>query len=324
MSQNPMMMIPPEQLQYLQAMRRAEQVMMASQSSAASNATSLGPPQLLGGRMPYQEFGTPRNMMTNAPYIPQDRLDPRFSLTATQARHLQGTMNTQSDMLRSMLRRQEEEGVLLLRQQQQERILSMERPGHFALPPAKRRHVDTDQWGPYNAASQAERLAQLEAQMRSMPKPPKVRQRHVKSFPIKLMQAITDYYDETIVAWLPDGKSFVVVDTQAFCDMMLSKAFRGGKYVSFVRKLNRWGFNRLISGTGMDCFHHALFQRDRMDLCALIKSRNPNSAESTGIDSALLQSIGNPSLEGIEKYFEYATNKGAAKEPGSSLKDGDK
>jgi hypothetical protein len=141
------------------------------------------------------------------------------------------------------------------------------------------------------------------------------------------METMVDYYDENIFAWLLDGKSFVVMDPQAFCDKVLSTAFKGSKYASFIRKLNRWGFNRLISGTGLDCFHHPLFQRNRMDLCTLIQCRNTSLADSTiRTDSAFLQSMGKPSLEGIEKYFEYTNSKEvvAAKEAESSRKDGDK
>jgi hypothetical protein len=274
----------------------------------------------------------PMDNMTNTPFIPQDRLDPRFLMTATNSRHLQGTMETQSippmdnmDMLRSMFRRQQEEGMRL--RQQLARISSMERRGDFVLPPAKRPHVETEQCGLHDVASQADRLTQWEAQLQSLPQPPpKVRKRHVKSFPVKLMEAITDYYDETIFAWLPDGKSFAVMDPQAFCDKVLSQAFKGGKYVSFIRKLNRWGFDRLISGTGVDCFHHVLFQRNRMDLCALIQCRNLSSSDpTTSFDSAFLESMGKPSLEGIEKFFEYTNSKQvvAAKEAESRKKDGD-
>ena len=114
------------------------------------------------------------------------------------------------------------------------------------------------------------------------------------------MEAITENYDENLVAWLPDGKSFVVVDPPRFVDDVLSNTFKGGKYTSFIRKLNRWGFTRLISGTGMDCFYHALFQRDRPDLCELITSGNAND-DALGVDPDLLGD--KPSLAGIEKFF---------------------
>jgi hypothetical protein len=157
---------------------------------------------------------------------------------------------------------------------------------------------------------------------------PKPRKRRAKTFPVKLMEAITSHYDEDIVAWLPDGRSFVVVDAEAFVEKILTLHFKDCKYASFVRKLNRWGFARLTSGTGTDCFYHPLFQRERIDLCAqmLCMPRNdstkkkapPTAAPSSGVASASTMRMDSnrpmdaasmalppsnlPSLQGVEKY----------------------
>jgi hypothetical protein len=90
----------------------------------------------------------------------------------------------------------------------------------------------------------------------------------VRSFPVKLMAAILHSSDEDIIAWLSDGKSFVVVNPDDFVNTILKPAFKECKYASFVRKLHRWGFVRLTSGNGTDCFHHPLFQKHRPDLCS--------------------------------------------------------
>jgi hypothetical protein len=305
MSQHPMRLIPPEQMRYLQDMRRAEQVMMTSKPSTAHGVPSRGPPQF-GGRMPFQGFdafrqmpGTRWDLKANAPFIPQDRPDPRASLVA-QSRPLQAMMSSQI-----MPREEEMHMIRYMLLRQQEEAMKMKRPGGWASLPANsfRDDAPAEQWGHQIAASQVDRLA------KTIPisKLTKTRKRHVKSFPVKLMEAIHDYYDETTVAWLADGKSFVVVDPDVFCDKVISKAFKGGRYASFVRKLNRWGFGRLVSGTGMDCFHHPLFQRNRMDLCILITCRD--STSGSFIDPALIQNVQKPSLAGIEKYFEHVKNK---------------
>ena len=64
--------------------------------------------------------------------------------------------------------------------------------------------------------------------------------RSAKSFPEKLMQAMMMVADDDIVAWLPDGKSFVVVDPDRICAEVLAKVFKESKYPSFVRKLHRY------------------------------------------------------------------------------------
>lgn len=92
----------------------------------------------------------------------------------------------------------------------------------------------------------------------------KPKKRRAKSFPEKLMKVLMDHTNEKAYAWLPDGKSFVVVHPDTFVKAVLNKGFKASKYASFVRKLHRWGFVRLTSGTGTDCFHHPMFVRGEM------------------------------------------------------------
>jgi hypothetical protein len=134
--------------------------------------------------------------------------------------------------------------------------------------------------------------------------PKKKSQRRSKSFPVKLMTTLMEHPHEDAVAWLPDGKSFVVVHPDAFCDVVLKKTFKECKYASFVRKLHRWGFVRLTSGTGTDCFHHPLFQRHRMDMVSRIicTPRETASANPTKQQQLALE-VGQPSLQGVEKFF---------------------
>lgn len=139
-------------------------------------------------------------------------------------------------------------------------------------------------------------------------KPEPKSRRKAKTFPVKLMQALIENPDEEAVAWLPDGKSFVIVQPDLFVDIVLKKTFKECKYASFVRKLHRWGFVRLTSGTGTDCFHHPLFQRNRTDLCSRIvcTPRDPAKASETEKRVAAATSMTNdkpPSLAGVEKFF---------------------
>lgn len=68
------------------------------------------------------------------------------------------------------------------------------------------------------------------------------KKKRAKSFPEKLMQAMMENADEEAVAWLPDGKSFVIVNPDLFCNEVLNKIFKESKYASFVRKLHRYVF----------------------------------------------------------------------------------
>ncbi|KAG7366096.1 HSF-type DNA-binding protein [Nitzschia inconspicua] len=138
-----------------------------------------------------------------------------------------------------------------------------------------------------------------------------------QTFPEKLMQTIMDYGNDETVAWLPDGKSFVVVSPDRFCCDVLSKVFKEAKYASFVRKLHRWGFVRLTSGTGTDCFHHPQFQKNEIELANSIRcmprgddktNPDPTVADgSTKTDSAHAL----PSLAGVEKFIKGAVTSAA-------------
>jgi hypothetical protein len=158
---------------------------------------------------------------------------------------------------------------------------------------------------------------------------PKPRKRRAKTFPVKLMETLMANYDERYVAWLPDGRSFVIIHPEQFVNKVLTNTFKNSKYASFVRKLNRWGFARLTSGTGTDCFYHPLFQRDRMDLAAqmLCIPRNDSASAKKrarmGIEAPAAPIItaadvdpqDRPSLAGVERFF---AEKGTGTSPNES------
>lgn len=135
------------------------------------------------------------------------------------------------------------------------------------------------------------------------------KKKRAKTFPEKLMHAMMEHSSEDAVAWLPDGKSFVIVSANLFVDTVLNKVFKEAKYASFVRKLHRWGFVRLTSGTGTDCFHHPLFQRNRRDLASRItctpRDKDGNVKGAGRHDKP-------PSLAGVEKFIRAKAAAAAA------------
>ena len=108
------------------------------------------------------------------------------------------------------------------------------------------------------------------------------RKKRSHTFPQKLHQVITDHASDDVFTWLPDGKSFLIVNDELFCQRILSQLFKACKYSSFVRKLHRWGFVRLTSGQGTDSFQHPLFQRGKPELAAQIDSapREPQATKA--------------------------------------------
>ncbi|KAL3940460.1 MAG: hypothetical protein SGBAC_005000 [Bacillariaceae sp.] len=127
--------------------------------------------------------------------------------------------------------------------------------------------------------------------------------KRAKTFPEKLMMALMEDGTEDAIAWLPDGKSFVIVNPDIFCLEVLAKTFKESKYSSFVRKLHRWGFVRLTSGTGTDCFHHPQFQRNKREMAGKIVCVPRDSKEK-----ASDRIVKPPSLAGVEKYIKAKVN----------------
>lgn len=143
-----------------------------------------------------------------------------------------------------------------------------------------------------------------------------------RTFPEKLMQAMLERENENAVAWLPDGKSFVIVSPDLFVNEVLNTGFKQAKYASFVRKLHRWGFIRLTSGTGTDCFHHALFnltnpsdaaritcapmKEGKMSSTAIKSSQRQqqqSQSQKSPISAVKKITVKPPSLAGVERFI---------------------
>jgi len=76
----------------------------------------------------------------------------------------------------------------------------------------------------------------------------------------------SEAYDH-ILAWTQDGKAFVIKDQNEFVRTILLNHLKGGKYSSFIRKLYRWGFNRVSPNT----YYNKNFQRGYYDRYSKLK-----------------------------------------------------
>ncbi len=62
--------------------------------------------------------------------------------------------------------------------------------------------------------------------------------------------------------------------------------------------VQRWGFVRLTSGTGTDCFHHPQFQKNKRELAGKITCAPRGDKEKEHRSN-----IKPPSLAGVEKFI---------------------
>lgn len=108
-------------------------------------------------------------------------------------------------------------------------------------------------------------------------------------FPQRLFTVLADSKLSDTIAWLPHGRSFVIIRPDVFSEQILPKYFPSNdtrsstKYPSFTRKLNRWGFRQATRGPDTGAFHHPLFRRDQVELCRNMvcqKSRKRRNTKS--------------------------------------------
>lgn len=100
-----------------------------------------------------------------------------------------------------------------------------------------------------------------------------------KNFPETLFDIISSEEHRLAVAWLPNGKGFIINDKQRFADHILPRYFDGAKFTSFTRRVKRWSFVRVPRGPEMGAYYNKNFQRDRPDLVQRMNYRVNGGAE---------------------------------------------
>jgi HSF-type DNA-binding len=84
------------------------------------------------------------------------------------------------------------------------------------------------------------------------------RSQHAKepTFPLKLHMILARAEWQDIICWLPHGRSFRILNPNAFEDVVLPLYFQHGRYASFARQLNGWNFRRISRGTDFNSYYH--------------------------------------------------------------------
>lgn len=87
------------------------------------------------------------------------------------------------------------------------------------------------------------------------------------NFPTKLHDMLSREEFQDVIAWAPHGRSFRVLKPKAFESRVLTRYFRHGKYNSFMRQVNGWGFRRITQGPDFNSYYHEFFLRGLPHLC---------------------------------------------------------
>jgi len=86
------------------------------------------------------------------------------------------------------------------------------------------------------------------------------------TFPSKLHAILSNPDFQDVISWLPHGRSWRILQQKAFEERVIPFYFRHGRYSSFARQVNGWGFRRVTHGSDYNSYYHevsyfALFVR---------------------------------------------------------------
>ena len=92
-------------------------------------------------------------------------------------------------------------------------------------------------------------------------------------FPTKVYEIQYCRYILDVIAWLPHGRSWSILEKDSF-EVILPKCFNHSNYPSFACQVNRWGFKRMSKGPDEDSYYNELFLRGKKDLIKVMKRRS--------------------------------------------------
>jgi hypothetical protein len=76
------------------------------------------------------------------------------------------------------------------------------------------------------------------------------------TFPVKLRMILSNPEFQDIISWLPHGRSWRILQQKAFEERVIPLYFRHGRYSSFARQVNGWGFRRITHGSDYNSYYH--------------------------------------------------------------------
>jgi hypothetical protein len=98
----------------------------------------------------------------------------------------------------------------------------------------------------------------------------------------------TPEYHE-VIAWLSHGRGFHIYLKNAFESKILPRHFsKQSKFSSFMRKLNRWGFTRVVRGPETGAYVHPCFRRGDHRVAMQMSCQSISKGDSVKIGGAMI------------------------------------
>ena len=123
-------------------------------------------------------------------------------------------------------------------------------------------------------------------------------------FPSKLHDLLSFAHEnghDSIISWLPHGRSFKIHDPNRFEQTLMTTRFKQSSFMSFVRQLNFWGFKKIKkAGDDEGSYWHPSFLRDEPDMCYMMvrnhkKNKGNNTAEQRNVAESSVHVTTTPS-----------------------------
>ncbi|KAF4040024.1 HSF-type DNA-binding [Phytophthora infestans] len=118
-------------------------------------------------------------------------------------------------------------------------------------------------------------------------KPSTLRAMRVPKF-LRSLYDILHYEDQSILTWSKDGTYFQIFDTKRLEIVVLPKYFKHGKFASFQRQLNNFGFRKWTKTQSSVCTfsHHHLVRCHPQQLAEFISRRPPSNGMRSDVDAS--------------------------------------
>ncbi|GAX12573.1 hypothetical protein FisN_13Lh025 [Fistulifera solaris] len=113
------------------------------------------------------------------------------------------------------------------------------------------------------------------------------------TFPEKIMRILSFPEFDHVIRWNAEGTEFSIV-LDSFTETVLEPHFQGTKFQSFTRKLNRWGFKRILDEDrypkGTFAYRHEYFQRGKEDLVKKMEIDSDKKQRKLNVPGPVVQS----------------------------------
>lgn len=135
------------------------------------------------------------------------------------------------------------------------------------------------------------------------------------SFPYRLLLLLEkDDFSEAI-RWNPDGTQFCILPKQ-FANLVLEPFFQGTRFDTFTRKLNQWGFKRVVDDffpAGSIVYRNESFQKGKRELLKQLRCTKRGRNDRSQPDNELTSSLATSTPDSVSSFLPRRSSRQISK-----------